>query len=261
MTDSFRIAVVQSRIEHDIKANGAHIRGLLDKAAAKGAGLALFPEGALSGYAKAQVRDWADLNWKGLAHELDTIGAHADQLGLTAVIGAAGALPKRRPHNSLFVLPQGPRYDKRYLSNTEVNNWYTPGLAPAVFEQAGFAFGMSICIEAQFPEIFINYEALGVDCMLHATYGLGPVGDIILRGHAATNCLWLAVATPANADEEPSGIIGPDGMWLARCSAGVDLAVADLDRGELRFEIALTKARPWRRKARDGGIYRNAARE
>lgn len=258
MADTFRIAVVQSRIERDIGANGAHIRALLERSAAQEASLALFPEGALSGYSKAQVRDWAALDWATLERELASIEEHAARLGLTVAIGSAHAVPGQLPHNSLFVLPGDRRYDKRFLSNSEVTDWYTPGLEPVTFEQSGFTFGMTICIEMQFPELFAGYERLGVDGVLHATYGLGPVGDVILRGHAATNCLWLAVATPANADEPAGGIIGPDGNWMARCGSGVDIAVAELDRSDPRFDIALNKARPWRRVAREGGIYREA---
>ena len=258
MADSFRIAVAQSRIGRDIRVNGAHIRTLLQDAAADGAKLALFPESALSGYAKAQIRNWAELDWMLLEEELAAIGAEAARLGVTALIGAAHAVTGRRPHNSLFVLPSGPRYDKRYLSHTEITGWYTPGFEPVTFDRDGFAFGTTICIEVQFPELFGRYEALGVDCVLHATYGLGPVGDAILQGHAATNCLWLAVATPANADDPTSGIIGPDGRWMARCGAGVGIAIADLNRTDPRFEVALNKARPWRRVAREGRIYREA---
>ncbi len=258
MADTLRIAVVQSRIESDIAANGAHIRSLLDAAAAQGAGLALFPEGALSGYAKSQVTDWAEVGWIVLREELAAIARHAERLGIVAVVGAAHEVAGRRPHNSLFALPAGPRYDKRYLSYSEITDWYLPGTAPVTFQAGGYAFGMTVCIEVQFPELFIGYEQLGVDCVLHATYGVGPVGDVILQGHAATNCYWVAVATPANQAEPPSGIIGPDGNWMARCGSGVDIAVADLDRSDPRFDVALNKARPWRRIARQGQIYRDA---
>lgn len=261
MADIVRIAVVQSHVERDIRANGVHIRALLDVVAAQGAELAMFPEGALSGYAKAQVSDWADLDWTTLADEMSSTAAHASHLGLTAVVGAAHPVTGRRPYNSLHALPRGPRYDKRYLSHTEITGWYTPGFEPMTLEQSGFAFGMTICIETQFPELFAGYERLGVDCVLHATYGMGPVGDVILQGHAATNCLWLAVATPANAAEPASGIIGPDGRWMARCGTGTDLAMATLDRRDPAFDVALNKARPWRRIARQGDIYRDAIRQ
>lgn len=258
MTETLRIAVVQSRIEPDIAANGAHIRTLLAVAADRGATLALFPEGALSGYAKAQIRAWDRFDWSLLACELAETRALAAQLGITAALGSAQPVPDRRPHNSLQVLPAGPRYDKRFLSYSEVSDWYTPGRKPVTFTQSGFSLGMTLCIEMQFPELFAGYETLGVDAILHATYGIGPAGEEILQAHAATNCLWLAVATPANAAESPSGIVGPHGDWLARCGSGVDMAVVTLDRSDPRFDIALNKARPWRRVARQGRIYRDA---
>lgn len=207
---------------------------------------------------KAQIWDWAALDWVALANELAQIADHARQLDMLAVIGAAHARPGQRPHDSVHVLPNGLRYEKRYLSYSEVSNWYTPGLEPAVFQHGGFGLGLTICIEVQFPELFAGYEAMGVDCVLHSTFGVGQVGDVILRGHAATTCLWIAVATCANADTPASGIIGPDGNWLARCGSGVDIAVATLDRADPRLDIALNKARPWRRLARQGQIYRDA---
>lgn len=258
MADTLRVAVAQSRIESDISANGAHIRALLDAAAAQGARLALFPEGALSGYAKSQITDWARVDWAALRAEVAVITRHAEQCGIVAVVGLAHELAGRRPHNSLVAMPSGPRYDKRYLSYSEVTDWYQPGTAPVTFQTGSYAFGMTTCIEVQFPELFAGYEQLGVDCVLHATYGVGPVGDVILQGHAATNCYWVAVATPANRAEAPSGIIGPDGNWMARCGSGVYIAVADLDRNDPRFDVALNKARPWRRLARQGQIYRDA---
>jgi predicted amidohydrolase len=216
MSASVRIAVLQSRIEPDIAANGAHIRQLLDEAAAQGATLALLPEGALSGYVKAQIKDWAQVDWPLLEQVLVETRTHAERLGIVAVVGSAHKEGDRRPFNSLHVLSHLQRYDKRRLSNTEINDWYSPGRDPVAFGHAGYRFGTTICIEIEFPELFAEYEQAAVDCVLHASYGFGSVGDVKLRGHAAINCLWLAAATPANADEPASGIIGPDGQWMAR---------------------------------------------
>lgn len=87
---------------------------------------------------------------------------------------------------------------------------------------------------------------------------MGPLGDVILQAHAAINCLWIAVATPANADKPASGIVAPNGEWICRCEPGIGCAVGDLDHTDPELEIAFRKARPWRRKAREGQIYRNA---
>lgn len=75
-----------------------------------------------------------------------------------------------RPHNSLYVVSdQGAvveRYDKRFLSHTEVRFLYTPGTRPVVFEVDGFRFGTVLCIEVDFPELLEEYERLDVDCAL-----------------------------------------------------------------------------------------------
>lgn len=192
------------------------------------------------------------------------IAALCGTLGIFAVIGGAHRLDAAtRPHNSLYVLSASgdllTRYDKRFLSHTEITDWYTPGTAPVIFEANGFRFGLAICIESQFPEIFSQYEALGVDAVLFGSYGIPQYFQIALRAHAGLNCLWVAGATPAQkAPEGPAGIIGPDGKVIVHCRAAAepDFAVATLDRNNPDYDIALNKARPWRARARLGDIYR-----
>jgi predicted amidohydrolase len=80
----------------------------------------------------------------------------AAQLGLWTVFGSLHPLtPPRRPHNSLYVIsPSGvvvTRYDKRFLSNTEITWMYTPGREPVVFDAEGLRFGCALCIEVTFP--------------------------------------------------------------------------------------------------------------
>ncbi|GLQ54717.1 carbon-nitrogen hydrolase family protein [Devosia nitrariae] len=263
MAETFTIAAAQSTITPDIAENGRHIRMLIDQAAQAGADLVLFPEGALSGYAKSQIRTWSGFDWPLLRRELDLICAQCAESGIYAVIGSAHPLGEtNRPHNSLYIISDKgvleTRYDKRRLSHTEVTGWYTPGFEPVTFEIAGFRFGLAVCIEMQFPELFMEYEALGVDCVLFSSYGLGLAGNVLIQAHATSNCLWFGVSVPATeAAAGASGIVGPDGQWIDRCrpedKAGI--AAARLDASDERFTIALEKARPWRRAAREGDIY------
>lgn len=262
-----KIAAAQTPVDSDIASNGAAIRAVLSVAASEGVGLVTFCEGALSGYAKSQIvrpDTWESFDWNAQEAELRSIAAHCASLGIAAVVGGAHRLsPGTRPHNCLYVFSASgelvTRYDKRFLSNTEITEWYTPGSEPIVFDLDGYRFGFAICIEVQFPEVFSAYEALGVDAVLFGSYGIPEDFQIALRAHAGLNCLWIAAATPAQkAPDGPAGVIGPDGRVIAHCPAAAEagFVVATLDRDNPDYDIALNKARPWRAKARLGDIYR-----
>ena len=198
-------------------------------------------------------------SWTGplLARQLRAVREHADRLGIVAVIGAADPIPGKRPHNSLYALPGPARYDKRYLSNTEISDWYTPGFDEVCLRHQGWSFGMTICIEVQFPELFAGYEQAGVDGVLHATYGMGAVGDVILQAHAGHQLPVDRRRDPAaNADNPASGIVGPRWKvagaaavrawtWRSRCWTAPSRCSTSRS----------TRRGPWRRLARQGRIY------
>jgi predicted amidohydrolase len=261
MPDTISIAAASSRAARDMRENGAHLREQMTQARDAGARLVQFPEYALSGHPKGHITDWAGVDWRALRDELEATAAHAGKLGLWTVLGCNHRLtPPHRPHNSLYVISdEGAligRYDKRLCSNTEINDWYSPGFAPLVFEVDGFKFGLNICIEVAFPHLFAEYEALGVDCVLFSTSACDARTRIFARAHAATNCYWISLAATAGPGGA-SGLIGPDGNFIMQSPAdgSAGLAVGVLDRADARYDIALNKARPWRAAARRGGIY------
>lgn len=266
MDQILRVAVGQSQVGLDHHANGREVRRLMRQAADMGAQLVQFPEGAISGYpsgmGKLQLAGWT-VDWAGLKAELEETAALAAELSIWVAAGANHRLTApNRPHNSLYVIDDGgalaARYDKRRLSHTEVTDWYTPGLDPVMFQLGGFCFGLSLCIEIQFPELFLDYAARGADVVLFSSFSEDPMFGVMARAYAAaTNC-WFAVAVPAQCSRAmASGVIGPHGRWLARCAddGSSDVVVVDLDRTAPDLDIALNKARPWRALARRGEIY------
>lgn len=233
------------------------------EAHAAGAGLVHFPEAALSGYVKSDIRDWADVDWDVVHAELASIADLAGELALWTVIGCNRRLTAPNlPHNSLFVISDTgeivTRYDKRFCSNSELNGWYTPGLAPCVFEAGDLRFGCALCIEIHFPELFLDYGARGVDCLLFSANDRDPIFWTMAQAYAAANNFWVSMATPAQCGKAlASGVAGPNGAPLARAEADdtPQVLVTTLDTADPAFDVALTKARPWRRLARQGGIY------
>src|SRR3954453_14121918 len=156
------IAVAQSQISADVRENGREIRELMRRARAEGAAIVHFPEGAMFGCSKAQIKDWDRVDGGAVVEELETAAGLARDLGLWSVVGSAHRLtPPHRPHNSLYVISDrgevATRYDKRFLSHTEVTGWYPPGRECRAFEVGGLRFACALCIEIQFPEVFHEY--------------------------------------------------------------------------------------------------------
>src|SRR3954464_14151844 len=99
------IAVAQSQISADVRENGREIRELMRRARAEGAAIVHFPEGAMSGCSKAQIKDWDRVDWDALVDELEAAAGLARALGLWFVGGSTPRLtPPHRPHNSLYVI-------------------------------------------------------------------------------------------------------------------------------------------------------------
>jgi predicted amidohydrolase len=272
-TKSLRLAVAQTVVRQDprdsaeLRESGREIRRLMRAAREAGARLVHFPEGAtcfpdkriLSSTGPDDIgpADWDRFDWATLREELAETAALAEKLQLWTAFGSVHRLtPPHRPHNSLYVISDkgniATRYDERMLSNTKVLHMYTPGSAPVTFEVDGVRFGLTLGIEVHFPELFLEYEKLDVDCVLVSTAGPAePVHNGTFgteaQAHAATNSYWVSYSVAAASS--PSGIINPDGDWVARASESeiAELVVVDL-------EDSKNLARPWRRKAR-AGIY------
>ncbi|MGW1159296.1 carbon-nitrogen hydrolase family protein [Streptomyces sp. NPDC002519] len=278
MARTLRIAVAQSTVPEDptdrgaLRAAGQEIRELMAEAAQSGVRLLQFPEGAITYPSKhvmatgpagdPKPADWSRAAWDVLREEAESTAALAGELGLWTVFGSIHPLtPPNRPHNSLYIVSdQGclvARYDKRFLSNTEISYLYSPGRDPLVFEVDGIRFGCVLCIEANFPELFAEYERLNVDCVLLSVMVDDAPRARVAQAYGTLYNYWLGYAVPAQfSATASSGIVAPGGRWLARCPANGQPALAiadiDLDSQDPDIDIAVRHARPWRRTARTG---------
>jgi predicted amidohydrolase len=274
---TLRIAVAQSTVHEDptvgslISESGAEVRRLMRQAADAGARLVHFTEGAICfpsksimsslGNSEIGPSDWTKAQWPALEEELDRIAVLARELRLWVVIPSVHQLPTpNRPHNSMYVVSDRgeivARYDERMLSTTKITWMYTPGTKPVTFEVDGYRFGLSLGLDVLFPELFTEYDDLGVDAVLvsYATTGSAKEAvPIQARGYAATNTLWVSLAAPAKpASNVVSAVIDPHGNCAVECPAdgAPAIAVTDLHR------VAISQiGRDFRRRtrARAGG--------
>lgn len=253
----FPLAIAQMPITGDARQNGQTIRALMRDAAAQGARLVQFPEGALSGYAKNPIQSWDEVNWEHVRAELEGIMALAKQLQLWVVLGSAHPLtPPRWPHNSLYIISDEgkliTRYDKRLCSFTETTKFYTPGTEAITFAVDGFTFGCLICVEINFPTLFIEYGKLDIDCLLLSSYPVDQGFYTKTLAHAAIHNFWIGLSVPTECLQlMRSGLIGPNGLSVAEVETAQGIMVAHLDLSAPQYEIALNRARPWRASALD----------
>ncbi|MEV6377762.1 carbon-nitrogen hydrolase family protein [Micromonospora musae] len=146
--EKIRIAVAQTEVTTDPRANGTAIRDAMRHAADQGARLVHLGEGALSGYAGAAKPHYAGwrIDWAPVTEQLHRTMALAAELGVWVVAGGNHRLSGDHwPHNSLWVIDECgelvDRYDKRFLSHAEITGFYTPGDTPAPLRWTGSASG------------------------------------------------------------------------------------------------------------------------
>lgn len=270
-----RLAVAQTTVPEDpsdsgaLRESGAEIRSLMREARASGATLAQFPEGAVvypgkyvmssAGPTTLAEADWTRADWEVMRTEAEAIASLASELRLWTVFGSPHPLtPPRRPHNSLYVIsPNGAvvtRYDKRFLSNTEVSWMYTPGTDPVVFEAEGLRFGCALCIEAHFPEIFAQYEQLDTDCVLISVMVDDPVRPSSPR--PTPPCTTTGSATPPQLS---TAVRPPQASWLLGATGlpAVPRTVSPTSRW-LTWTPTATQTSTWRFGLRDPGDVRRA---
>ena len=252
-----KVAAIQMVSGVFVEPNLAQARTLLEQAAQAGAELAALPEYfCLMGRKdtdKLAVREQA-----GAGAVQDFLAAAARDLGLWIV---GGTLPlatgdEARVRNTCMVFsPQGQRaarYDKIHLfkfdngrEHYDESRVIESGGDAVAFDVASrdghlWRFGMSVCYDLRFPEL---YRALGADVLLVPsafTYVTGQAHwELLLRARAVENLAY--VVAPAQGGTHENGrrtwghsmVVDPWGAVLAQQSDGPGVVIAELDPARL----------------------------
>nr|WP_279231197.1 carbon-nitrogen hydrolase family protein [Thermus altitudinis] len=150
------------------------------------------------------------------------------------------------PRNRLGIFPQGPFYDKvhPYLaSDEEGDEGIAPGEGPVIWEFRGKRFGLALCYDLDFPELFRSYALMGAEGFLVGSAWPGEYQEllsVLARARAAENQAYLLLANRADTGS-PSLAVAPDGRLLGlRHEEGVllvDLDFAFLEEYRARYPI------------------------
>jgi predicted amidohydrolase len=238
------IACAQFRaVPGDHRANLATMAGQAREAAARGAGLVVFPELALTGYL-------AGPELRGLAVELSSPQvAAARQAARDASIAMAFGFAERaadgRLHDSMCYVDRTGAvrsiYRKVHLFGAE-GQWAAAGEGFECFDADGIACGMWICYDTRFPEAARVLALEGATLCLAATAWFGPADEweLVVRARAIDNGIFTAGAALQGESlgmplRGASAIVDPHGRLLAQAREGaVEVITAEYDDEAVR---------------------------
>ncbi|MFI6538818.1 nitrilase-related carbon-nitrogen hydrolase [Nonomuraea sp. NPDC050547] len=246
-----RIAMAQMSSGDDRADNLRRMAATIDRVAGEGAELVLFPEacsyrGAL---AAEHVEDRTGPTLSLLSEKAAGHGIAVLAGGLWLASGDPG-----RPYNAcVFVGPGGEpaaEYRKVHLFRlraAEVNEdegaYTTPGEHLVNVSYRGFSFGLSICYDLRFPELYRALARSGADVLCVPSNFSAVTGAVhwepLLRARAIENLCY--VLAPAQEGVSPDGFVthghslaaDPWGRVLACARDGAGPLMVELDRGAL----------------------------
>ena len=249
------VATCQFPVSHDIASNARYVIRQMRQAKKKGADVAHFCEGALSGYAGTDFESFAEFDWALLESSTERILEVARELGLWTLLGSSHRLSRgRKPHNSVYAINDRgnlvDRYDKRFCAGDRSGKLgdlahYTPGDYSCIFEIRGVRCGVLICYDYRYPELYREYKRKGIDVLFHSFHAgnmkprqlkamQAAVGKenfrfnngttypeitmpTMMQAAAASNHLWISCSnTSARQSCWPAFFVRADGVITGR---------------------------------------------
>jgi predicted amidohydrolase len=252
--DTLRVALVQLDAGDDVELNIAIAASLADEAAAGGARFVALPE-------YLQFRG-PDDGYRASARPVP--GPWTEPFAAVARARRAwilvGSLAERsddpgRPFNtSVLVAPDGSiaaRYRKIHLFDVDVENGpadresdrVSPGDRAMIADVDGIHFGLSICYDLRFPELYRALALAGAEVLTVPANFTERTGrdhwEVLLRARAIENGAYvLAPAQIGGPPGQPafgrSMIVDPWGTVVAQAADRVGIITAELDLARVR---------------------------
>ena len=222
------IATAQFPVSKNIQKNLKYMLDLT-QSASKSADVIHFSETSLGGYAGADFESWDNYDWGALEAAEKDIRKIAKANNIAIVCGTNKRIADGDVRNRLLYVSAKGRevahYDKRFCTPGDLKHYRT-GRSFATFKINGIKFGMLICYDVRFPELYREYKKLGVQVLLHSFYNARAAGRNIhttimraaLQARAATNYLYVSGNNSSGYYQSwPSVFIQPDGTIVESC--------------------------------------------
>ena len=243
-----RLALCQLRTELVLQETLNKAEGMVREAALSGAQIVVLPEMFSCPYSGRYFHSFAA---QGHGPILAALSAWARANGVLLVGGSVPETAEGKLYNSAFVFgPDGrqlARHRKVHLFDVDIpgmrfreSDTFAAGEEITVFDSPFGRFGLSVCFDVRFPELFRAMAERGAQAVfLPAQFNqkTGPVAwELLLRARAADNQLFVAGCAAARYegfDYECWGhstVTDPFGQVLASCDETEQILYAELDR-------------------------------
>lgn len=207
-----KVALCQLPASSEPAVNLSRVRDALAEAAARGAALAICPEGT-------QVRFSADL--RAAAEPLDGpfctgLAQAAREAGLAVVAGVFEPAPDGRVYNTTVAFRADGHlaavYRKIHLFDAlgyRESELVAPGSRPVLADLAGLRVGFLTCYDVRFPELARNLAGRGADLLvIPAAWAAGLFKEdhwvTLVRARAIENTVYVAAAGQVPDPAEPA---------------------------------------------------------
>jgi len=212
---SIRVACVQMGVKPDLDRNLRKILRRIEKAAAEGARVVVFPECALTGF----DRDYfLTLTWERIARGEKEIARAARKKNLYVIYGTITDSGKKRPFNTAIVVGPDGREIHRYHKMLP-ESWFEPGPRLSLFEIDGVKCTMIICHDQRYPELVRIPVLAGARICFSPAFEVNTL-RACLRKADGYRCQVVARAVENNIWFVESNAYGPSGKNPAVLSLG-----------------------------------------
>jgi predicted amidohydrolase len=237
------------------------VEPLIKESARLGASLIAFPEQFATGWDPQSISHSEDLN----GSIVSTLCAFAEEYGI-AVLGSFRERTSSRPRNTAVAIgPDGEIltiYAKIHpFSLTKEDEYYQAGETLGLFTLDMVSFGIAICYDLRFPDLFRIYAGKDIHCVL--VPAAWPASrsthwEILIKARALDNQIFVVGinttgSTPVETFSGGSMVVDPQGKVILHAGMMEGIFLFDVDAHIVTLERGRSRViRDWR-----GDLYRH----
>ncbi len=268
---TYKIALCQHRVRASAQKNLQTAAASVKDAAERGAELVVLPEMFVCHFVPQYMRECAETMDGNIVRSLSRIAAD------NKVWLVGGSFPEKMKNengkDTLFNTcpvfePDGTLagiYRKRYLFDADIpgkvssceSTVFTPGKEPLIIDTGFLKFGVAVCFDIRFPQIFIDMAKKGAELVVVPAAFSSKTGpdhwELLNRARAVDAQIYVAGADIAFCADAPyvnygrSCIVDPWGDVVARAGEEEMIITADIDKDkieEIRQSLVVLRHQP-----------------